>query len=53
MLTEATHDSLLAEAFEAERKGDKALAKRAVHQALLINYCRQLGKDGVGLFFQK
>ncbi|RSH90130.1 hsp90 co-chaperone Cdc37 [Saitozyma podzolica] len=53
VLTEATHDSLLAEAFEAERKGDKALAKRAVHQALLINYCRQLGKDGVGLFFQK
>ena len=53
VLTEATHDSLLAEAFEAERRGDKALAKRCVHQSLLVNYCRQLGRDGVGLFFQK
>jgi cell division cycle protein 37 len=52
-LTETTHDSLLAEAFEAERRGDKALAKRCVHQSLLVNYCRQLGRDGVGLFFQK
>jgi len=53
VLTNATHDSLLAEAFDAERRGDKALAKRCVHQSLLVNYCRQLGKDGVGLFFQK
>nr|XP_019047570.1 cell division cycle protein 37 [Kwoniella bestiolae CBS 10118]OCF26500.1 cell division cycle protein 37 [Kwoniella bestiolae CBS 10118] len=53
VLTEATHDSLLAEAFDAERRGDKELCKRCVHQSLLINYCRQLGRDGVGLFFQK
>ncbi|KAK8846665.1 hypothetical protein IAR55_005752 [Kwoniella newhampshirensis] len=53
VLTEATHDSLLAEAFDAERRGDKELAKRCVHQSLLVNYCRQLGRDGVGLFFQK
>lgn len=53
VLTESTHDSLLAEAFAAERRGDKALAKRCVHQSLLVNYCRQLGRDGVGLFFQK
>ncbi|OCF37724.1 cell division cycle protein 37 [Kwoniella heveanensis BCC8398] len=53
VLTEATHDSLLAEAFDAERRGDKGLAQRCVHQSLLVNYCRQLGKDGVGLFFQK
>ncbi|OCF59188.1 cell division cycle protein 37 [Kwoniella mangroviensis CBS 10435] len=53
VLTESTHDSLLAEAFDAERRGDKDLAKRCVHQSLLINYCRQLGRDGVGLFFQK
>ncbi|WWC87272.1 uncharacterized protein L201_002160 [Kwoniella dendrophila CBS 6074] len=53
VLTESTHDSLLAEAFEAQRKGDKELAKRCVHQSLLINYCRQLGRDGVGLFFKK
>nr|XP_019008869.1 cell division cycle protein 37 [Kwoniella pini CBS 10737]OCF47650.1 cell division cycle protein 37 [Kwoniella pini CBS 10737] len=53
VLTEATHDSLLAEAFDAERRGDKGLAQRCVHQSLLVNYCRQLGRDGVGLFFQK
>lgn len=53
MLTEATHDAMLLEAFEAERRGDKALAKRCVHQSLLINYCRELGRDGVGLFFQR
>lgn len=53
VLTESTHDSLLAEAFDAERRGDKALAQRCVHQSLLVNYCRQLGRDGVGLFFQK
>ena len=53
VLTEQTHDSLLAEAFAAERRGEKKLAKQCVHQALLVNYCRQLGRDGVGLFFQK
>ncbi|WRT65135.1 uncharacterized protein IL334_002077 [Kwoniella shivajii] len=53
VLSESTHDSLLAEAFEAQRRGDKELAKRCVHQSLLVNYCRQLGRDGVGLFFQK
>lgn len=29
------------------------MAKRCVHQSLLVSYCRQLGRDGVGLFFQK
>ncbi|WVO23863.1 uncharacterized protein IAS62_005220 [Cryptococcus decagattii] len=53
VLSSSTHDSLLAEAFDAERRGDKSLAMRCVHQSLLVNYCRQLGKDGVGLFFQK
>ncbi|RXK42175.1 cell division cycle protein 37 [Tremella mesenterica] len=53
VLTEQTHDAILGEAFDAERRGDKALAKRCVHQSLLVNYCRQLGRNGVGLFFQK
>ncbi|ODN75280.1 hypothetical protein L202_06464 [Cryptococcus amylolentus CBS 6039] len=53
VLAASTHDSLLAEAFDAERRGDNQLAMRCVHQSLLISYCRQLGKDGVGLFFQK
>lgn len=53
VLSESTHDGLLLEAFEAERRGNKALAKRCVHQSLLVNYCRELGRDGVGLFFQR
>jgi cell division cycle protein 37 len=28
-------------------------AKTCVHQALLLQYCRQLGRDGVGLFFKR
>lgn len=53
VLTEKAHNAVLLEAFEAERKGDKDLARRCVHQSLIINYCRELGRDGVGLFFQR
>lgn len=53
VLTEKAHDAILLEAFEAERKGNKDLARRCVHQSLIINYCRELGRDGVGRFFQK
>jgi cell division cycle protein 37 len=53
VLTEKAHNAVLFEAFEAERKGDKDLARRCVHQSLIINYCRELGRDGVGLFFQR
>jgi cell division cycle protein 37 len=34
-------------------EGHAKAAKQCVHQALLIQYCRQLGKDGVGLFFKR
>lgn len=53
VLTEQAHNAVLLEAFEAERKGNKDLARRCVHQSLIINYCRELGRDGVGLFFQR
>ncbi|KLT44051.1 hypothetical protein CC85DRAFT_315833 [Cutaneotrichosporon oleaginosum] len=53
VLTEKAHNAVLLEAFEAERKGNKDLARRCVHQSLIINYCRELGRDGVGLFFQR
>lgn len=53
ILSEASHDALLLEAFAAERRGNKALARRCIHQSLIIKYCRELGSDGVGLFFQK
>ncbi|KAL7946279.1 hypothetical protein V8C42DRAFT_320131 [Trichoderma barbatum] len=53
ILTERETDGLLVLAFDAalERKDD--LARQCVHQALLLQYCRALGKDGVPLFFKR
>jgi len=53
IMNQKTQDSLLGEAFSAQMKGQQAYAKQCVHQALLIQYCRQLGKDGVGVFFKR
>ncbi|PLW36836.1 hypothetical protein PCASD_15283 [Puccinia coronata f. sp. avenae] len=52
-LNESTTDALLVEAFESEMKGKKSYAKNCVHQGLLLQYCRKLGRDGVSLFFRK
>ncbi len=46
-------DGLLAEAFDAQLSGKDEYARQCVHQALLLQYCRSLGKDGVGLFFKR
>lgn len=53
ILTERETDGLLVLAFDAalERKDD--YSRQCVHQALLLQYCRALGKDGVGLFFKR
>ncbi|KAF7196373.1 Hsp90 co-chaperone Cdc37 [Pseudocercospora fuligena] len=64
ILSEKETDGLLVEAFnaqtkatnaetKAEKKKEEDYARGCVHQALLLQYCRQLGKDGVGLFFQR
>jgi len=53
IMNSKTQDSLLGEAFSAQMKGQQAYAKQCVHQALLIQYCRQLGRDGVGVFFKR
>jgi cell division cycle protein 37 len=53
IVTEATQDALLVEAFNAQLAGKPAYARTCVHQGLLIQYCRQLGPDGVGLFFKR
>lgn len=53
VLAERNTDGLLIMAFHAEEKGNSALAKQYVHQALLLQYCRQLGPDGVRLFFKR
>lgn len=53
IMTSKTQDSLLGEAFSAQLKGQSVYAKQCVHQALLVQYCRQLGRDGVGVFFKR
>ncbi|KAF2868179.1 hypothetical protein BDV95DRAFT_610147 [Massariosphaeria phaeospora] len=54
ILHEKETDGLLVEAFTAELDSKPKHAKQCVHQALLIQYCRQLGgMDGVALFFKR
>lgn len=53
VLAERETDGLLVLAFNSELSGKGGFAKQCVHQALLLQYCRSLGKDGVGLFFKR
>ena len=46
-------DGLLAEAFEAQLAGKDEYAQQCVHQAMILQFCGSLGKDGIGLFFQR
>ena len=53
VLAEKETDGLLVEAFNKQMEGKEQKAKQCVHQALLLQYCRQLGRDGVGIFFKR
>ena len=53
VVAERETDGLLMEGFNAQMDGKGSYAKQCVHQALLLQYCRSLGKDGVGLFFKR
>lgn len=53
IVTERETDGLLVEAFNAQMKGKELYARTCVHQGLLLQYCRQLGRDGVALFFKR
>jgi cell division cycle protein 37 len=53
VLTERETDGLLVQGFDAQMNGQSEYAKLCVHQALLLQYCRALGRDGVGLFFKR
>ena len=53
VVAERETDGLLMEAFNAQMEGKGTYSKQCVHQALLLQYCRSLGKDGVGLFFKR
>ncbi|KAF9913448.1 hsp90 co-chaperone Cdc37 [Lobosporangium transversale] len=51
--TQDYSDEIMAQAFKAQMDGDETYANNCVHQALILQYCAQLGKDGVGLFFHR
>lgn len=53
VVAERETDGLLVEAFDSQLAGKDEYAKRCVHHALLLQYCRTLGRDGVGLFFKR
>jgi len=53
ILTEKETDALLVLAFDAQLEGRNDYARNCVHQALLLQYCRALGRDGVALFFKR
>jgi len=53
ILTEKETDGLLVLAFDAQLEGRENYARNCVHQALLLQYCRALGRDGVALFFKR
>lgn len=53
ILTEKETDGLLMLAFDAQLDNKDDYARQCVHQALLLQYCRALGRDGVALFFKR
>ncbi|OAA67444.1 Hsp90 co-chaperone Cdc37 [Cordyceps fumosorosea ARSEF 2679] len=53
VLTERESDGLLMIAFDEALEGREESAQQYVHQALLLQYCRSLGRDGVALFFRR
>ena len=53
ILAEKETDGILVLAFDAALERKYELARQCVHQALLLQYCRSLGRDGVGLFFKR
>ncbi|TVY64309.1 Hsp90 co-chaperone Cdc37 [Lachnellula suecica] len=53
VVAEKETDGLLVMAFNSAIEGMDDFARQCVHQGLLLQYCRALGKDGVGLFFKR
>lgn len=53
ILSEKETDGILVMAFDAQLQNQDDIARNYIHQALLLQYCRSLGKDGVALFFKR
>ncbi|CAM0140474.1 hsp90 co-chaperone Cdc37 [Umbelopsis sp. WA50703] len=53
IVSETYSDQLLAEAFTEQLEGNEKYARNCVYQSLILQYCGQLGKDGINLFFAR
>ena len=53
IVAERETDGLLVEAFNSQLDGKEEYARQCVHQGLLLQYCRSLGRDGISLFFKR
>ncbi|RKF65085.1 Hsp90 co-chaperone Cdc37 [Golovinomyces cichoracearum] len=53
IVAEKETDGLLVMAFNLCLEGKDENARRCVHHGLLLQYCRALGRDGVGIFFKR
>lgn len=53
ILSEKETDGILVMAFDAQLQNKDDIARNYIHQALLLQYCRSLGRDGVSLFFKR
>ncbi|KAI7846688.1 hypothetical protein BDC45DRAFT_75216 [Circinella umbellata] len=53
IVNETISDQILAEAFTSQIQGKEDYARNCVIQALTLQYCGQLGRDGVNTFFTK
>lgn len=51
IVADRNQDGLMVQAFNAQMEGKDSLAKQYVHQALLIQYVKQVGRSGVKTFF--
>ena len=53
IVTEKISDQILAEAFTSQMQGNEEFARNCVIQALTLQYCGQLGRDGINTFFMR
>lgn len=53
IVSQSHSDEILADAFRLQMEGKTAACKQTVNQALLLQYCALLGKDGVMMFFKR
>ncbi|KAI8340566.1 hypothetical protein BC941DRAFT_417582 [Chlamydoabsidia padenii] len=53
IVNEKIADQILAEAFTSQLRGEARFAKNCVIQSLTLQYCGQLGRDGINIFFQR